>query len=348
MFSQDKIRRFANLEFDKRMRTEEELVRQEHLVSEFRMYTLSAAILVFIFIVSLLIRNNRHKQKAFRILQEQKQETEIQKEKTEQALVELKATQVQLIQSEKMASLGEMASGVAHEIQNPLNFIKNFSEVDADLMTELESELEAGNLQNALFLAVDIKANLEKIGQHSERADAIVKGMMQHARNYKVRKETTDLNALVNQYLKSSYQEIWNKDKSFQCETKTDFDTTVGHINIITQDFGRLLCNLFNNAFYTLAEKKKKLGNAFVPQLLVKTRALTGRIEISVIDNGIGMPAEIIDKVFQPFFTTKPPGHGTGLGLSLAYDIIKAHGGEIRVSSENGIGSQFTVSLPVV
>jgi len=246
-----------------------------------------------------------------------------------------------------MASLGEMASGVAHEIRNPLNFVKNFTEVNEDLTNELEAELKSGNWQNAAKLASDIRANLEKISQHSDRADIIVKGMLQHTRRSGGQKESTDLNALVSQYLKLSYESIRSKDKSFQCEIKTDFDTTVGEVNLIPQDFGRLLLNIFNNAFYTMAEKSKIPGYSSIPQCKVMTRALNGRIEISVQDNGMGIPDENIDKIFQPFFTTKPPGQGTRLGLSFSYEIIKSHGGENKVSSQNRVRSQFNICLPI-
>ncbi|MFI5153496.1 MAG: ATP-binding protein [Chitinophagales bacterium] len=345
MFSQEKLRQFANLGFREQLLNEQEQTKREQLISRYRMYALIAALVVFGLVATILIRSNRHKQKAYRILQEQKQQTDLQSEKTEKALSELKAVQTQLVHSEKMASLGEMAAGIAHEIQNPLNFVKNFSEVNAELMNEMQNNLKSGNGEKVFLLASDIQMNMEKISQHSDRADAIVKGMLQHSHGGKGQKESTDLNALVDQNLRLSYYAIRSKDKTFTCEIKKDFDSTLRNVNVVPQDIGRLFINLFNNAFFSLAEKYKKLGAEYKPRLDILTKAVGDKIRIHVRDNGMGIPDQIMDKIFQPFFTTKPPGQGTGLGLSLSYDIIKAHGGEITAKSNEGEGSEFVIEL---
>ncbi len=277
-----------------------------------------------------------------------------QKEELESTLHELKSAQAQLVQSEKMASLGELTAGIAHEIQNPLNFVNNFSEVNDELISELVDEVEKGNKEEAKFLADNIKQNLEKINHHGKRADAIVKGMLQHSRKNTGQKEPTDINALCDEYLRLSYHGLRAKDKSFNANFKTDFDESIGKINIIPQDVGRALLNLFNNAFYAVNEKKKKLSDIkdltaseqYHPTVSVQTKKINNAIEITVKDNGNGIPQNIIDKIFQPFFTTKPTGQGTGLGLSLAYDIIKAHGGEIKVETKEAEGSAFIIQLP--
>ena len=269
-----------------------------------------------------------------------------QKEELELALSELKATQSQLIQSEKMASLGELTAGIAHEIQNPLNFVNNFSEVSNELIDEMKSELANGNSEEAIEIAGDVKQNLEKILHHGRRADAIVKGMLQHSRSSGGQKEPTDINALADEYLRLAYHGLRAKDKSFNAEMKTEFDETLPKINVVPQDFGRVILNLITNAFYAVAEKKKQSGEAYEPFVSVITRKTENRVFITVIDNGNGIPQPILDKIFQPFFTTKPTGEGTGLGLSLSYDIVKAHGGEIKVQSKVGEGSRFIISIP--
>ena len=269
-----------------------------------------------------------------------------QKEELELALSELKATQSQLIQSEKMASLGELTAGIAHEIQNPLNFVNNFSEVSNELIDEMKSELANGNSEEAIEIAGDVKQNLEKILHHGRRADAIVKGMLQHSRSSGGQKEPTDINALADEYLRLAYHGLRAKDKSFNAEMKTDFEENLPKINVVPQDFGRVILNLITNAFYAVAEKKKQSGEAYEPFVSVITRKTENRVFITVIDNGNGIPQPILDKIFQPFFTTKPTGEGTGLGLSLSYDIVKAHGGEIKVQSKVGEGSRFIISIP--
>jgi signal transduction histidine kinase len=287
----------------------------------------------------ILYRNNRHKQKANLLLQDEK-------EKVESTLTELKSTQQQLIQSEKMASLGELTAGIAHEIQNPLNFVNNFSELNKELLVELSDEIENGNYDDAKAITKDVINNSEKINHHGKRADAIVKGMLQHSRTSSGKKEPTDINALCDEYLRLSYHGLRAKDKNFNAEIKTDFDNTIGNINIVPQDIGRVLLNLYNNAFYAVNEKKKSSDENYKPGVSVRTKKENNRVRITVSDNGNGIPQNILDKIFQPFFTTKPTGQGTGLGLSLSYDIIKAQGGEIKVETKDNSGAYFVITLP--
>ncbi|MGN6211752.1 sensor histidine kinase [Parafilimonas sp.] len=276
-----------------------------------------------------------------------------QKEALENTLSELKATQAQLIQSEKMASLGELTAGIAHEIQNPLNFINNFSEVNNELIEELKQEwLKTDGERDKTLedeLLADIIGNNEKIAFHGKRADGIVKGMLQHSRKSSGTKEPTDINALCDEYMRLSYHGLRAKDKSFNAEFKTDLDENIGRINMVPQDIGRVLLNLLNNAFYAVNDKKKTAGPDYKPMVIIQTKK-TGEedIEIKVIDNGKGIPQNVINKIFQPFFTTKPTGEGTGLGLSLTYDIItKQHNGTINVESKEGEGTTFIINLPV-
>jgi signal transduction histidine kinase len=273
----------------------------------------------------------------------------------EQTLAHLKSTQAQLIQSEKMASLGELTAGIAHEIQNPLNFVNNFSEVNDELIEELKAERSKLNAEEQDELLNDISQNNEKINHHGKRADAIVKGMLQHSRRSEGKKEPTDINALCDEYLRLSYHGLRAKDKDFNADFKTEFDESIGKINIITQDIGRVLLNLYNNAFYTVNEKQKaessKLNAEYKPLVTVATHSLSfgegrGEVTITVTDNGNGIPSSIKEKIFQPFFTTKPTGQGTGLGLSLSYDIVRAHGGEIKVETEIEEGTIFIIQLP--
>ncbi len=259
----------------------------------------------------------------------------------------LQRTQNQLIQTEKMASLGELTAGIAHEIQNPLNFVNNFSEVNAELIEEMQEALSIMNWQAANQIADDIKINLEKISRHGKRADSIVKGMLQHSQRSNGVKEPTDINALTDEYLRLAYHGLRARDKSFNAITKTDFDNNITRVNVVSQDLGRVLLNLINNAYYTVSEKKRQVQNGYEPTVSVTTFRENGHIEIKVKDNGNGISQKILDKIFQPFFTTKPTGQGTGLGLSLAYDIItKGHGGQIWVNTEEGEGSEFVIQLP--
>jgi len=267
--------------------------------------------------------------------------------KLEETHEALKSTQAQLVQSEKMASLGELTAGIRHDIQNPLNFVNNFSEVNKELIEELVDEVDKKNYEEVKFIANDIKDNEEKILHHGKRADAIVKGMLQHSRASTGKKEPTDINALADEYLRLSYHGMRAKDKNFNAEIKTDFDETIGKINLVPQDIGRMLLNLFNNAFYAIGERRKVEGVGYEPIVSVFTKKIDTKVEIHVKDNGIGIPQKVVDKIFQPFFTTKPTGQGTGLGLSLSYDIVKAHGGEIKVESKEGEGSEFIIQLPM-
>jgi signal transduction histidine kinase len=261
------------------------------------------------------------------------------------SLENLKSTQAQLIQSEKMASLGELTAGIAHEIQNPLNFVNNFSEVNKELLVEMKDEINKGNIDEVKAIANDIIDNEEKIIHHGKRADAIVKGMLQHSRVSTGQKEPTDINALADEYLRLSYHGMRAKDKTFNATLQTDFDATIGKINIVPQDIGRALLNLFNNAFYSVMQRQKQVGDNYEPAVSVSTKKLSDKIEIRVKDNGVGIPQKALDKIFQPFFTTKPTGQGTGLGLSLSYDIIKTHGGEIKVETKEGEGAEFLIQI---
>jgi two-component system NtrC family sensor kinase len=265
-----------------------------------------------------------------------------------QTLEELKTTQVQLIQSEKMASLGELTAGIAHEIQNPLNFVNNFSEVSNELIEEMCEQLEKGNAEEAKAIANEIKMSLEKINLHGKRADGIVKSMLQHSRTSTGKKEPTDINVLADEYLRLAYHGLRAKDKSFNAAIKTDYDDNIGLIKIISQDIGRVILNLITNAFYAVMEKKKLLPAGYEPTVTVRTKKIDNKVIIEVKDNGTGIPQKAIDKIFQPFFTTKPTGQGTGLGLSLSYDIVtKGHGGEIKVETKEGESTAFSIILPV-
>ncbi|MBK9530810.1 MAG: hypothetical protein IPO42_03240 [Chitinophagaceae bacterium] len=286
------------------------------------------------------------------------QRLKAEKQRAETALSELQTTQKQLIQSEKMASLGELTAGIAHEIQNPLNFVNNFSEVSNELIDEMNAEIEKGDMEEAKAIANDIKQNLEKINHHGKRADAIVKGMLQHSRSSSAVKEPTDINKLADEYLRLAYHGLRAKDKSFNAIMKTDFDNSIGNINVIPQDIGRVILNLITNAFYEVDKKKKacqaepayRTGRpvevGYEPTVSVSTIKEGNNVLISVKDNGNGIPQKVLDKIFQPFFTTKPTGQGTGLGLSLSYDIVKAHGGELKVETKEGEGSKFIIALP--
>lgn len=273
-----------------------------------------------------------------------------QTEELQKSLAELKATQLQLIQREKMASLGELTAGIAHEIQNPLNFVNNFSEVNKELIEELKKALEKkpNDLEYENEIIRDLEQNTDKIGYHGKRADAIVKGMLQHSRASKGERQATNINALAEEYLELAYHGYRAKEKDFHATLHTHFDTTIEKIDIVPQDIGRVLLNLFTNSFYTLNEKQKSQTGHYEPAIWVSTKRLADKMEIIVKDNGMGIPQKVIDKIFQPFFTTKPTGQGTGLGLSLSYDIItKGHRGELRVDTEEGAYTQFTILLPV-
>jgi signal transduction histidine kinase len=299
-----------------------------------KIYFLIAGLLLVSIFGLLMFRNNRQKHKI--------------NTKLENTLANLQATQKQLVQSEKMASLGELTAGIAHEIQNPLNFVNNFSEVSTELVDEMKSEIKKGNYDEVNVMADDVKQNLEKINHHGQRAADIVKGMLQHSRSSSGLKEPTDINALADEYLRLAYHGLRAKDIDFNATMKTDFDKSIGKIKIIPQDIGRVILNLITNAFYAVNEKSKQGIADYEPTVSVSTKKVNDKVEIKVTDNGNGIPANILDKIFQPFFTTKPTGQGTGLGLSLSYDIVKAHGGELMVESKEGAGSEFLIQLPIV
>ncbi|MEO6820661.1 MAG: ATP-binding protein [Ginsengibacter sp.] len=362
LYSNNKTVQMEGTQFNQKIQMQEEQQRTILLQNKYRTYALLAGLTLFLIVAFILYRNNRLKQKTNLLLEKERDESNKQKDNAQKALSELKDTQTQLIQSEKMASLGELTAGIAHEIQNPLNFVNNFSEINSELICELVEEVDKGNTEEVKILSNIIKENEEKINHHGKRADAIVKGMLQHSRSSSVNKEPTDINALCDEYLRLSYHGLRAKDKSFNADFKTDFDESIGKINIIPQDIGRVLLNLYNNAFYAVNAKKNcpltpegENSNTpiiYEPTVTVKTflnSPLGGRgiITITVSDNGNGIPQNIVDKIFQPFFTTKPTGQGTGLGLSISYDIVKAHGGEIKVDSKEGEGTKFIIYLPV-
>lgn len=303
-----------------------------------------------LFIAAVYTVDRRQKRKVIEAERRRAGERELaQAKEIEKAYKELKATQTQLVQREKMASLGELTAGIAHEIQNPLNFVNNFSAVNRELLQEMKQEIENGNFFEVKALAGVMEDNEEKIAHHGQRADSIVKGMLQHSRSATGEKELTDLNALVEQYLQLAYHGFRAKDKDFQANVTTDYDECSGKVNIVPQEIGRVLLNLFNNAFYAVNEKKKLLNGAFEPVVSVSIKNKNGQVLITVKDNGIGISQNIVQKVFQPFFTTKPTGEGTGLGISLSYDIVtKGHGGELKVESAEGNGAEFVVQLPTV
>jgi signal transduction histidine kinase len=282
-----------------------------------------------------------------RIERERSREKELKQAKEiEKAYTELKNTQAQLIQSEKMASLGELTAGIAHEIQNPLNFVNNFSEVSQELVSEMREELENGQMKEVLELSEHIENNLEKISHHGKRASDIVKGMLQHSRATGSTKEKTDLNKLADEYFRLAYHGLRAKDKSFTSKMETSFDEKLEKIKVIPQDIGRVLLNIITNAFHVVSEKKKDAPDSYEPSVMLSTKNLKDSIEIRISDNGNGIPKEILEKIFQPFFTTKPSGKGTGLGLSLSYDIVKAHGGQLQVDTQEGAGTTFIIKLP--
>ena len=279
---------------------------------------------------------------------QQKEEIETQRDNLEKAFTELKTTQNQLVQSEKMASLGELTAGIAHEIQNPLNFVNNFSEVNTEMIDELEAELKSGNLKEALAIAADIKQNEQKINHHGKRADSIVKGMLQHSKSGSGSKEPTNVNNLADEFMRLAYHGLRSKDKSFNAEMNTHFDPHLPMVNAVSQDIGRVLLNLLNNAFYAVNQKQKTTVSGYNPEVSVSTAFENGNVIIKVKDNGNGIPDAIKDKIMQPFFTTKPTGEGTGLGLSLTYDmVVKGHGGSIVVDTKEGEFTEFIIKLPL-
>ena len=346
IFSTKQTQLFQTIDFDYQQRQMEKEAEDKAYINRLKIYGLLAGLATFLVAAVISWRNSNQRKKDFIKLQEQKRETDEQKVKAEKALAELKTTQGQLIQSEKMASLGELTAGIAHEIENPLNFVNNFSEINAELTDEMNKEIDAGNLEALRDIIRDIRQNNEKIASHGQRADSIVRGMLQHSRTGSGQKEPTDLNMLCDEWLRLSYHGMRARDKSFVSEFKTDFDTTLNKVSLDSQAVGRVLLNLFNNAFYSVREKSKTASEIYKPMVTVSTKRMNGQVTIRVADNGNGISEKIRDKVFQPFFTTKPAGQGTGLGLSISYDIIKAHSGEIQIDSKEGEGAVFTIMMP--
>jgi signal transduction histidine kinase len=307
--------------------------------------------ILYISIAILLIASLLGMIRSRRKIRKKQKEIEQSRKELQKSLENLKATQAQLIHAEKMASLGELTAGIAHEIQNPLNFVNNFSEVSVDLVGEMNEELESGNTEEVTAIAADLKQNLEKINHHGQRASSIVKGMLEHSRAGDGHKEPTDINALADEYFRLAYHGLRAKDKSFNADFKSDFDEGLPIIDLVPQDVGRVLLNLINNAFYAVHQKTLSgldSQGTYKPLVTITTKNLGDKIEISVEDNGNGIPESVKEKIFQPFFTTKPTGQGTGLGLSMSYDIItKGHGGTIKVNSKPGKGTEFIIQLPV-
>ena len=348
LVSKEKINEFQKISFSEQLRQQEVEQAKVQYRSKVKMLLLAGGLTALMIVLIFLWRNIWQKQKANRLLVAQKLEIDNQKAEIENSYHELKATQKQLIQSEKMASLGELTAGIAHEIQNPLNFVNNFSEVSNELIKEMVDEINKGNNDEAKAIANDLVQNLEKINHHGKRADAIVKGMLQHSRSSTGIKEPTDINALADEYLRLSYHGLRAKDKTFNATMNTDFDDSIGKINIVPQDVGRVILNLLTNAFYVVTEKKQMNIPGYEPTVSISTKKMGTNISISVKDNGNGIPKKVLEKIFQPFFTTKPTGEGTGLGLSLSYDIItKGHRGELKVETKEGEGTTFTIILPV-
>jgi len=334
IFNAKQAQQFQNIDFDATQRKQQIETAKTAYKNKVTQFALVSGLAVFLLVAFILYRNNLQKQKANRIL--------------ETTLMNLKTTQAQLIQSEKMASLGELTAGIAHEIQNPLNFVNNFSDVNKELIDEAQLEMNQGNVHKATAILNDIKENEQKIIHHGQRADAIVKGMLQHSHLNAGRKELRDINALADEYLRLSYHGMRAKDGSFNATLETVFNDNIGKVDIVPQEIGRVIVNLLNNAFYAVSEKQKQNISEYEPTVTLTTAKHNGKVEITVKDNGNGIPQKILDKIFQPFFTTRPTGQGTGLGLSLAYDVVKAHGGEIKVESKEGEGSEFIIQLPVL
>jgi two-component system, NtrC family, sensor kinase len=326
-YKYEKEKQAAELEQLKKDEMEALKLRRQKIITN----SAGIVLLLVCFIAFLLFRNYRQQKKAFSAL---------------------KATQSQLIQSEKMASLGELTAGIAHEIQNPLNFINNFSEVSDQLAAEMKDEIINGNIEGAVAIADDIKLNLQKINQHGKRADGIVKGMFQHSRAGSGRKELIDINALVDEFVRLTYNGIKAKDDKFNITVETFFDETLsgnkGKIAVVPQEMGMVIRNLLSNAFWAVTEKQKKNTPGYEPKVTVTTKRNAKTTEIIVKDNGVGIPQKILDKIFQPFFSTKPTGQGTGLGLSLSYDIVtKVHSGSVNVETKEGEYSAFIIQIPV-
>lgn len=336
LFGSKKVKEVQKILSDEQQRQREIELKRIARQTQLKQYVFLAGFVILLLIAFILYHNNKQKQKANRIL--------------ESTLTNLKATQTQLIQSEKMASLGELTAGIAHEIQNPLNFVNNFSEVNKEMLEELKAESKKPKAERDEQLQIDLLNDLmqneEKINHHGKRADAIVKGMLEHSRSRSGKKEPTDLNAMADEFMHISYHGLCAKDKTFNAELITHFDPGLPKIAVVQQDIGRVLLNLFNNAFYAVNQKQKTTGAGYKPEVSVSTSTENGQVIIKVKDNGVGIPDAIKEKIMQPFFTTKPTGEGTGLGLSLTYDmVVKGHGGSIEVDTKEGEYTEFTIKL---
>jgi len=348
LFSQQKTLQVQNLAFNEEQRKQEAKAEEIAYQNRVRFYVMLGVISVFVLIAGILVFANKQRKKANTLLQRQNDQIETQRKDLEKTVADLRNTQRQLVQSEKMASLGELTAGIAHEIQNPLNFVNNFSEVSMELLDEMQTELAEGDTDEVAVLAVNIKGNLEKISQHGKRADFIVKGMLQHSRTSTGEKEPTNINVLADEFFKLSFHGLRAKDKNFNAEMVTHFDPSLPKVNIAQQEIGRVLLNMYNNAFYAVNQKARTAAPGYKPEVSVSTSSENGQVIIKVRDNGNGIPAAIRDKIMQPFFTTKPTGEGTGLGLSLSYDmVVKGHGGKIDIDTKEGEFTEFTVSLPL-
>ena len=341
LYGTKNMRAMQNLVVAEVQRQQEIIEVEKSYQNKIKMYALLGGLIVLLVVAAMFYRNSVNQKKSKILLQQQKNELE-------QSLRQLSTTQTQLVQAEKMASLGELTAGIAHEIQNPLNFVNNFADLNVELIDELQQELKTGNTEEAIAISNDIKDNEQKINHHGKRADAIVKSMLQHSRKSSGQKEQTDINALCDEYLRLSYHGLRAKDKSFNADFETKFDTTLALINVEPQDIGRVILNLINNAFYAVNERQKKeQDSGYKPMVTLTTSKQGDQVVIEVADNGTGMPERVKEKIFQPFFTTKPTGEGTGLGLSLSYDIVtKGHGGTITVETKEGEGTSFAIVLP--
>ncbi|MCI1189959.1 ATP-binding protein [Hymenobacter sp. DH14] len=356
LYSQAKTIQMQTLDFSERVRQQELADQQAQAAARQRQNLLLAALLCAVPALVLLWRYGRLQRRSNEQLRElneavtqQKQELQTQRDQLDASLTGLRAAQAQLVQSEKMASLGELTAGIAHEIQNPLNFVNNFSEVSAELVEELveEQQRPARDAGLEAELLSDVRQNLVKIHQHGQRAAGIVRGMLEHSRTSTGERQPTNLNKLAEEYLRLAYQGLRAKDKTFNAELRTDFDPALPRVSVVATELGRVLLNLLNNAFYAVHKRQQQSEAGYAPLVTLQTRRVGAQVEIRVADNGTGMPAEVQAKIFQPFFTTKPTGEGTGLGLSLSYDIIsQGHGGTLAVASQPGQGTEFVITLP--
>lgn len=348
VFGPTTFRQLQQLALLQQQRQQDLQEQNDELKYRYTIIGIAGGLMIIILIAFFIWRGYRKQKRTNLLLNEQKEEIASQRDHLGLALDQLKATQRQLIQSEKMASLGELTAGIAHEIQNPLNFVNNFSEVNEEMFDELKDALKSGDIEGALGIAGDLQENEKKIRHHGQRADGIVKGMLQHSRATSGQKEPTDINALVDEYLRLAYHGLRAKDKDFNAELITHFDAKLPKVEAVLQDIGRVMLNLLNNAFYAVNEKQKTAGKSYKPEVTVSTSAGKDNIIIRVKDNGNGIPDAIKDKIMQPFFTTKPTGEGTGLGLSLSYDIVvKGHGGNIELNSKEGEFTEFKITLPL-